>query len=486
MQLVVVGALARLLTPRDFGIVGSATIFGGLANLLAQMGVAPAIVQSRSITDRHLRLGFTVAVLLGLLMSGLMSLTAPRIALFFSVPELVGVLRIYSASFVLAALGAVSEALLQREMAFKSLMRINVLSYLIGYSVVAVGLAYSGAGAWALIYGLIGQRLMQTVLAYSMRPHPVKPLFAVAEARSMVRFGVGYTLAQLFNYGANQGDYIVIGRLLGVPSLGVYSRAYQLMMMPTKYFGQALVKVLFPAMAAIQDDRKRLRRAYLRSVGLISSIITPLCAIMLICGPEIVRIALGGGWDSAIVPFQLLCTGVLFRTIYKLSDSLAEATGAVFQRAGRELFYLSCVIGGTTIGSRWELPGVSVGVVLAIFLNYLIGAEMSARALQIRRRELLSMHAPGIGLAVGVGLVAWPVRAAMITGGFSSAGVLVGVFLALCVAGTIVVWVNPSPTAKATSQVGSFLLQILPPINALSFVRSVLTARVIPANKDAR
>jgi len=125
------------------------------------------------------------------------------------------------------------------------MMLASVGSYVFGYACIGITLAWLGYGVWALVGATLGQSFLNSVLLLILSPIPFSPCLARREMRELLFFGGGFTLAHFLNYSANQGDYFVVGRMMGPGALGVYSRAYQLMMMPAKYFGQVLTVVLF-------------------------------------------------------------------------------------------------------------------------------------------------------------------------------------------------------------------------------------------------
>src|SRR6185437_7222982 len=151
--------------------------------------------------------------------------------------------------------------------------------------------------------------------------------------KDLAYFGGGFTVARLANYAAVYGDNVVTGRFLGPAALGYYGRAYSLMSAPAYAFGTVLDAVLFPAMAKVQDDPPRLAAAYRRGVALIALVVLPTSAALILLAPEVIRVALGPHWTAAVAPFQILGIGMLFRTSYKMSDSIARSTGVVYRRA---------------------------------------------------------------------------------------------------------------------------------------------------------
>jgi PST family polysaccharide transporter len=218
-------------------------------------------------------------------------------------------------------------------------------------------------------------------------------------------FGGGFIAGRICNTLAGQGDRIVVARWLGAASLGFYQRAYQLMALPANLFGMALDKVLFPVMAKLQNQPAQLRKAYRTGVMLIALLVLPISALAYQLAPEIISVLLGDQWAEAVTPFRILAVGMLFRTSYKMSDSLARATGAVYRRAWRQGIYAALVFGGAWVGQSWGVSGVAYGILAAIFVNFLFMAQLSVKITSMTWRDFLIAHLPGSILV----LVVWGV-----------------------------------------------------------------------------
>ena len=411
LRLLVLIVLARLLTPQDFGLVGAAMVIVSFSEIFSQLGVGPAIVQRSQLKKTHLCVAFFISIISGLILAGLVFILAPYIASFFRMEKLVLILKIFSMVFVIKGFSAVSEALLQRELKFKWLATVQVISYALGFGVVGVTMGFMEYGVWALVAAYLTQEFVKSSTILISKPHSKRPMFDVIALKELMYFGSGFTIARISNQLALQGDNLVVGRWLGESALGVYSRAYQMMTMPATLFGQVLDKVLFPVMAKVQDDLGRLTSVYKRGVALIALITAPISAIMFILAPEITLLLLGPQWDEAVLPFQILATAIWFRTSYKISDSIARATGAVYRRAWRQVIYAFCIIGGSWIGSYWGIAGVAFGVLCALFVNFILMAQLSISLTLLTWKSFFRVHFSAAFLTIVVSIIVYTVVA---------------------------------------------------------------------------
>jgi PST family polysaccharide transporter len=402
LKLGVTVVLARLVSPRDFGIVAIALIIVDFAARISEIGFSPAIVQRADLTDLHIRVAFTLAAGLGALFTIAVALTAPVTAAFFRTPDATAVLRALSLVFLLSSLSTVSTALLQRRLAIRRLLAVDVGSYVVGFAAIGITLAVLGFGAWALVWASLGQAAARAVFGIVAAPHSVRPALLTRESRELVSFAAGNSLTGCLNYAAANGDYFVIGRMLGPAPLGLYNRAYHLMTLPVGVVSSVLGFVLLSTFSKLQADDRQLQAVFLRAVRLSTLLVYPLLAVMIVVGPELVTGLYGPNWSGATAAFQLLCLGGLMSTVNTLLDALIKAKGAVFRHSLRQLAYAAAVVTGSAVGSRWGIEGAAMGVDVALVLAYVLLARLVLSLLRMRGRDLLAAQAPALVVAAAV------------------------------------------------------------------------------------
>jgi O-antigen/teichoic acid export membrane protein len=406
LRILVLIVLTRLLTPVDFGVVSAALIVIGFSAVFSQLGLAPALVQRRDLEPVHIQTAFVSSAVFGLAFAGLIWLLAPQIAAFFHMRDSADVLRTLAWLFPLRGVSSVAESLAQRDLGFSWLAKRDVLSYALGYGVVGIGLAWAGWGVWALVAAQLAQGVLDAGLLLARYP----PSWRIAPSgrafRELLDFGAGFTLARVASFLANQGDNIVVGRVMGPAPLGIYTRAYQIMAAPTSLLGDVLDRVLFPTMARVQGDRQRLATAYLQAVASIALVMLPVGVVMTVLAPEFVTVLLGPRWGAVVAPFQVFAIALLFRTSYRMSDSLARATGAVYRRAWRQAVYAALVFLAAWVGSRWSVAGVAVGVLASLTVNFFLMAHLSLGVSGLTWRGFAAAHLPAMLCATVAGTLA--------------------------------------------------------------------------------
>jgi O-antigen/teichoic acid export membrane protein len=407
LQLIALIIFARLLAPSEFGLFAATMVVIGFSAIFSSLGVGPAIVQRPELEDRHLRVGFTLSVLFSLVVAGLIWVGAPALGALFRLPEFAAAVRGTTLVFVCQGLAIVAEALAQRALRFRWLAAVDAGAFAAGFVVIGPLLAWQGFGVWALIVALIAQYALRTVLLLAGQPHRKRPQLDPRTIGELAYFGGGFTLARTGNYFASQVDKLVVGRWLGAQALGLYALAYQFVAAPAIIVGRVLDRVLFPTMALVQFEPARLARAYRSGIAVCALLTLPLSIVVTLLAPEIAEVLLGTKWVDAVVPLQILALGTLFRTSYKLSDSVARATGAVYARAWRQAAFAIAIFVASFIGQHWGLRGVAIGVVAGLAFNFTLMAHLSLRLTGMRWSAFAAAHVPGLALSVALGAVTW-------------------------------------------------------------------------------
>jgi PST family polysaccharide transporter len=440
LQIISMVVLARLLTPAEFGAAAAAGLVVGLSQVVSQIGVGPALVQRRVLTDDEISAAFYSSLLLSAVLAVVLFLGAPLFNRLVGLPSDSSLLRLLTVALVLAGAAAAPMGLLQRALRFRDMAMVDLLAFGPATIGVSVALAALGWGAVSIICGQIAGGAV-TAIGYHLlaRPslRPASPASTWRSVRPLLRFGSGYSLSQLGNWFALNADNFVTTNMLGPGQLGIYSRAYNLLSQPANVIGSAADKALFPAMAKVREDGERLRKAYVRSASLVALVTIPCSAILFVLAPEVVRVLLGDRWGAVVAPLRVFALVLLPRASYKISGSLTRATGAVYGGAWRQWLYAAEVLVGCAVGARWGVDGVAVGASVAIVLHFLVMLRFSARVAAGLMGDVLTMyvrHLPVALVAAGAAQAA-----AMLARRSGSAALTIAVTVPAWAAATVLV-----------------------------------------------
>jgi PST family polysaccharide transporter len=407
VQFVSVVALARLLTPTDFGLVGMVTAVIGIASIVQDFGLSMAAIQAPTISEAEQTNLFWANTALGLTCGIIMAASTPLIVIGYHEPRLTPIVPVLSGVFLLSGLSVQQSARLAREFRFKALGIVGILSQAISVAI-AIVLAFLGAGFWAIVAQQIafaGITVIGCFLATKWWPGlPVRG----ASIKRFLRFGTGVLGTQSISYATKNVDNIVIGAVWGAVPLGLYSRAYQLMLAPLNKINAPLTRVALPILSRIQQDDARFMH-YLSKAQVVSCYITA-SAFALIAGlaEPIVRVLFGERWLAATPLVAILAIGGIFRAVAQIAywAYLARgASGPLFrQRLVTGLITVVLIVGGVP----WGAVGVAVGCTVASLAAWLIAMIHVASATGIDSGRLLR-NATLIIACVGVpcGISGW-------------------------------------------------------------------------------
>lgn len=393
----VLAVMARLVSPRDFGLVGIAFIFTNFAERVGQIGVGSAFVQRAEVTDDDKKTALILSLLSGCGIAGILSGSAPYVATMFSEPEVVPVLSALALGFIIDGFGVVSDSILQRDLRFREIVRAESVALVVGVAGVGITLGVMGWGVWALVCSNLVFRFFRTSLLVLACPITRGGAFSVASAKRLMSTGVGFSLGRVLNFLSLQGDNFVVGRVLGTEVLGMYTRAYQAMTLPAMYVGQAFDRVLFPALAQKQEDPGSLKRGLLGTLEMATLVALPVSVGMHLLSEELILVLFGTKWRAIIPVLSILSLGVFFRTAYKCSDVLIRSQGRVYNYAAGQALYTMVIVVGSFVGAMVSgVTGVAYAVVVGVAVNYVVMTRLAGALVQASPREVLDSHIPGL------------------------------------------------------------------------------------------
>jgi lipopolysaccharide exporter len=387
-QLGFTAVMARLLDPAAFGLMAMAIIVMRLFAYASQAGLAAALVQRQDLRREHVEAALGLTLAFGLLTSATMLLAAPLLSTFFADPALTDVMRGLAPNLLLAALGALPLALLRRRLRFKAIAMIETAAYIVGYGAVGVLLARAGAGVWALVGATLAQSLLAWGLAYALERHSLRPRLS-REGRELLGYGGSFSLVGLLEFLSANLPGAAIGRLLGAPALGVFSRAWLLTNLPVEKATGVVARVLFPLLSQMQGDRPRLGALFLLSlsaVGLMGAAVT--LSIAAVAEP-LVAVLLGRQWAAAVPVVEVLSLSVPFIFMSTLAGTVCDASALLGLKMRIQLATLLLI---ATLMLAWRqhgLVGVAWALVAGEVLRLLAYGLLLGRALGCRHAELL-------------------------------------------------------------------------------------------------
>jgi len=351
--------LARLLDPKDFGLVGMVTALTGVLNMLRDFGLSAASVQRAKVTEEQTATLFWINVLVGAMLAAAAAGLAPIVATFYHEPRLYWVTIVLASGFLFNAAGIQHSARLQRQMRFTTLSMIDTGSWIVS-TAIAIGAAKAGYGYWALVAMTVAQPLITTLAFWLVTAWVPKMPSRQAGIGSMMRFGGTLTANGLIVYVASNFEKVLLGRFWGADAIGIYGRAYQLIRIPTDTLNGAIGEVAFSALSRLQDDPYRLKAYFLKGYSLVLALTLPATFACGVFADDLIGALLGPKWKDAAPIFRLLTPTILVFAIANPLSWLLGAIGMVERGVKMSLVIAPIMIAGYFVGLPYGPKGVAV------------------------------------------------------------------------------------------------------------------------------
>lgn len=368
MAFVKIAVLARVLSPAQFGVFGIASLVLTFLEVITETGINVFLIQSKKTIDDYIDSAWVVSIIRGIIISLLLVILSPVIASFFNTPEALPILLFIS--IVPFIKGFINPACVkfQKELQFNAEFWYRTAIFFVD-SVIAIVIAYFTHSVYSLVWGLLAGAMIEVLLSFLLfRP---TPRLHIENNYFMELFHKGkwVTLSGIFGYFTDNGDNVVVGKLLGASNLGLYQLAYKISILPISEVSDVVSRVIFPVYTKIAEDKRRLWRAFVKTNIFAFSASFTLGMIIFFFPAQIVLIFLGDKWLAAVPVLQVLSIYGVLRTIAGPSSSLFLAVGKQQYVTGMILVRLLAL--GVTIFPLISLYGL-VGAAYAAIISVLI------------------------------------------------------------------------------------------------------------------
>lgn len=326
MVFVVFAILARVLEPRDFGLVALAAVFVGFTHVIAEEGLVDALVQRKQLETLHLDTAFWISLVFALLMTAILVALAVPIAVLLGERSLAPILMALALAIPIGSSSLVQRAILTRDMKFKSLTLRSLAAIGVG-SVFGVSFALLGFGAWSLVAQNLAGQITGTIVLWRVTDWRPSFSFSRTHFRDLFNFGrsvVGFRLIIYFN---RRADELFIGAFLGPAALGFYTIGARMLRMLIQVTSSLIDRVSFPLYSRLQDNPERFRRAYYKTTSFAALIAFPTFLSILVLTPQLVDVFFGPKWTDSVPVMQILAVYGIVQVLTYLSGTTVKALG---------------------------------------------------------------------------------------------------------------------------------------------------------------
>jgi polysaccharide transporter, PST family len=402
VSLVAFLALARLLTPADFGVMALAGIYLTFCTFIIDQGFGTALVQRADLEHEHLDAAFWVQLAIGLAIAGITVGAAAWVAAFFAEPRLTEVLQVLALFPAITALTLAQQAQLKRQFEFRTLAVRHIVSAVAG-AVIGIALALLGYGVWSLVAQMLGGAVVGLIVLWRASSWRPRFAFSLRHFRDLVGFGTSVFVHELVWTLAYQIDRLLLGRFAGAGPVGVYTVAQRLVSIIGEVLVVGLQGIVVPVFARVQHDREALSRGLFRAYRLIAFVAFPAFAGLALVAPELVPIILGAKWVEATPVVQASALPTL---LYALGFFLSNVLTAI-GRPGLRLLLTTIQTIASAVFILAVIPSGPAAVALAMgaaaLLAYIINVIMLQRLIGL---DLLAYHRQAWPAAAATALMA--------------------------------------------------------------------------------
>lgn len=379
--------VARLLGPREVGLAAMALVFGSLALVIVDFGLASVIVQRPQLTERDKSTVFWTGMALGVILTAAGVALSWPLAALYDEPQVQPLFAVLSLTFLFTAPGIVQGALLNRELRFRSLEVRTMISTALS-SAAAIAFAAAGVGAWAIIFQHLTITGVSSALLWRASSWRPSFTFSIESLRSVAGYAGNVFGSKLLAWATYNADNLLIGRFLGAAPLGAYSLAFSIILTPVNRLAGPITQVFFPAFSRMQSAA-RIAPAWLRGTRMIALPVIPAMLGLIAVAPDFVEVVFGDPWRSAVPIIQLLAPVGLLQALMAMNFGVLQAVDRT-----RIIFRFSVLesvltVGAFAAGLPWGIEGVATAYLVAHLIAQPLLLRFTTQAVGISAWEWL-------------------------------------------------------------------------------------------------
>jgi teichuronic acid exporter len=393
--------LARLLEPKEFGLIGMITIFIAISDVFIRSGFSEALIRKNNCTQTDYSTVFFFNLIAGIVFFSILFTLAPYISIFFKEPILKPIVRVLATVLIIDSLIIIQRTILVKRVDFKLQTRISVISS-VGSGALAVILAYKGFGVWSLVALTITRQMLNSVLLWFWNKWRPTLIFSKDSFKELFGFGNKLLLSGLIDTVYNNLYYLVIGKYFSATELGFYTRAHNFSNFPSHNINTVVGRVTYPVLSDMQDYPDLLKTGYrriIKSTMLITFVL--MLGLAAIAEPMIITL-IGEKWSPSIIYLQLLCFGGMLYPLHSLNLNMLKVLGRSDLFLKLEIIKKCLAIPVIVIGIFLGIKIMIIGMILNSFIAYYINSYWSGRLIKYGLKDQVRDIAPSFLMAAGM------------------------------------------------------------------------------------
>ncbi|HWP93496.1 MAG TPA: MOP flippase family protein [Thermodesulfobacteriota bacterium] len=395
LSLITTVILARLLLPKDFGIVAIAMVVWELVRLFGDVGIAAKLIYQQEDVDRYASAAFWLNILVALCLTLLTVLVSPLAASFYDNDMVKPILMLLALGFFLNSFGSIHSTLLTKELDFRkrSLVEIGVTTI---SKAITIAMAFAGYGVWSLVIPEVFSSPVRVLGFWMVCPWRPSLKFGLRYWKEIFGYGKYIFGSNLLRYLNINGDYMVIGKFLGAGELGLYTFAYNLADWPVKNIVWIVGRVAFPAFSKLQKDLGTMKEVFLKMTRLLSLVTFPLFIGLLAVANELIPVVFGEKWNRSIIPLQIIIGFTMIRSFVSPCGQIILALGRPDIDFKFNAVQVPLLLIAVLIGVSYGIIGVAIGMSLVVGLMGIVFLRLSIGLINLDLISILKVLFPAL------------------------------------------------------------------------------------------
>lgn len=390
--------LARLLSPREFGLIGMITVFVAVSESFINSGFSNALIRKKDATNTDYSTVFYFNLAAGLVFFLILFAAAPAIAAFFHEPELKAIVQVLGLILIIDSLTITQKTILVKRVDFKLQARISIIAST-GSGIIALVLAFSGFGVWSLVIQRISRQTINSLFLWLWNRWRPMPVFSKESFKELFGFGSKLLASGLIDTLYKNIYYLVIGKYFSAQDLGYYTRANEFNNIPSQHLNGMISRVSYPVLASMQDDVSRLKASYKKLIRSVMFITFTLMMGMAAVAEPMVITLIGEKWRASIIYLQMLAFVGMMYPLHALNLNMLQVQGRSDLFLKLEIIKKIIAVPTIIIGILWGIKVMIAGMIVNTFVAYVLNSYWSGPRIGYSIKEQVNDILPSFGLA---------------------------------------------------------------------------------------
>jgi len=390
--------LARILTPKEFGLVGMITIFIAISSSFINSGFGAALIQKQNCTEKDFSTVFYFNLTTGVLFFWILFFSAPFISHFFNEPQLTYLIQVLGIVLIIDALTIIQRTILTKRIDFKLQTKVSVISSSFS-GIIGLTMAFNGFGVWSLVARQISQQAMNSLLLWIWNRWSPLLVFSLDSFRQLFSFGSKLLISGLIDTIYRNVYYVIIGKFFSAVELGYYTRAEQFQSLPSANLQGVIGRVSYPVLVTIQDDIPRLRETYKKIVRSTMLITFVMMLGMAAIARSMILTLIGEQWEPCVIYLQLLCFVGMLYPLHALNLNMLNVQGRSDLYLRLEVIKKILAAPVIVIAIIWGIKSMIIGMLFLSLIAYYLNSYWSGRLIGYPYLEQIKDILPSFILA---------------------------------------------------------------------------------------